>query len=255
MKLSQIAGIFIVAFVGGLLGFLLAGRLFTIQASTQDVLDELNVKRINILEDNGNYALVLANSNNLPGSIMEGKQNGMRNGVPGIIFYNNLGDEIGGLIFPARNLENSYDGGVQLSMDQIKQTGQAIALRHWRNGDFVRSNLEITDYSTEKFAGDLHKDPEIKTVLERLRKTQDESEQEHIYYKEYLPMLGEKGYLAHRIFLGSEGREKRRAMLEIKDSHSRPRIRLMVDENDEPRIEILDENGEVAATLKDVLKK
>ena len=32
-------------------------------------------------------------------------------------------------------------------------------------------------------------------------------------------------------------------MLELKDSRSRPRIRIVVDEDDNPRIEILDENG------------
>ena len=110
----------------------------------------------------------MANSRNLPGGIRDGKQSGQRTGIPGIIFYNNFGDEIGGLIYPARTLESGYDGGVQLSMDQIKQTGQAVALRHWRSGDYVRSMLEITDYSTERFAGDANEDPEIGAVLKRL---------------------------------------------------------------------------------------
>ena len=252
MKKWQVIGLFSMAFIGGILGSAALNFFFTVEAASEEIIDELNVKRINVVEDNGNFAMVLANSTKLPGSIRDGKQSGMRTGVPGIIFYNNLGDEIGGLIFPARNLENGFDGGVQLSMDQIKQTGQAIALRHWRNGNYVRSNLEITDYSTEKFAGDLEKDPEVQAVLAKLQNS-DENEQEEIYFKEFLPLIGEKGYLAHRIFLGSEGAESRRAMLEIKDSRSRPRIRLMVNESDEPVIEILDENGEVVASLEDLI--
>jgi hypothetical protein len=39
-------------------------------------------------------------------------------------------------------------------------------------------------------------------------------------------------------------------MLEIKDSRSRPRIRLIVDEDDRPRVEILDEKGEVVSSMK-----
>lgn len=254
MKLRQYAVIFAVGVFGGLIGVVIAGQTGLAQASSDDVVEVLNVKRINIVEDNGNYALVLANSEKLPGSILNGEERGSRRGIPGIIFYNNFGDEIGGLIYPAQNQEGEYSGGVQLSMDQIKQTGQAIALRHWRQGDYVRSNLEITDYSTEKFAGDVYKDPDIKKVLEKLDNTEDELEQERIFFKEYLPMLGEKGYLAHRIFLGSEGAEQRRAMLEIKDSRSRPRIRLLVDEDDQPRIEILDEEGDVVHSFPDVAK-
>jgi hypothetical protein len=86
-------------------------------------------------------------------------------------------------------------------------------------------------------------------VLKRLNDAQ-EADQERIFRQEYLPLLGEKGYLAHRVFLGSEGAEKRRAVLELKDSRSRPRIRLLVDEDDQPRIEILDEKGTVVGGLR-----
>lgn len=249
MGISKAAGIPVIALAGGFLGGVLAGLFVPAQDPLKKVLDEITVKRVNIVEDNGRLALVMANSRNLPGGIRDGKQSGQRTGIPGIIFYNNLGDEIGGLIYPARTLESGYDGGVQLSMDQIKQTGQAVALRHWRNGDYVRSMLEITDYSTEKFAGDSNGDPEIAAVLKKLGEAA-EADQERIFKEEYLPLLGEKGYLAHRIFLGSEGADRRRAMLELKDSRSRPRIRIVVDEDDNPRIEILDGSGRVVNGLK-----
>jgi hypothetical protein len=238
-----------IALAGGFLGGVLAGFVIPAPRTPKGVFDEIDVKRVNVVEEDGRYALVMANSRNLPGGIRDGKQSGMRSGIPGIIFYNNLGDEIGGLIYPARTTEQGPDGGVQLSMDQIEQTGQAIALRHWRSGDYVRSMLEITDYSTRRFAGDANEDPEIRAVLKRLNDAQ-EADQERIFRQEYLPLLGEKGYLAHRVFLGSEGAEKRRAVLELKDSRSRPRIRLLVDEDDQPRIEILDEKGTVVGGLR-----
>jgi len=252
MKISHATSLFVVAIIGGLVGMFTGGALFTTQASGIEVHEVLNVKRLNIIEENGNPAIVIANSESLPAANNHGENPGIRKGVPGIIFYNNFGDEIGGLIYPAREIEGvGYDGGVQLSMDQIKQTGQAIALRHWRTGNYVRSMLEITDYSTEKFAGDMHDDPEVKSLMKKMRAAKTEEEAGELYFKEYLPMIGEKGYLAHRIFLGSEGAENRVAKLEIKDSRSRPRIRIMVDENDQPVIEILDENGSVVKSLKD----
>ncbi len=249
MRVGYVVGVGLVGVMGGLVGAALAPQLGIGVNPEAEVVEELNVKRINIVEDNGNRALVLANSMKLPGSRIDGQESGPRTGVPGIIFYNNLGDEIGGLIYPARTVEGTYDGGVQLSMDQIKQTGQAIALRHWRSGGYVRSVLEITDYSTEKFAGDADSDPDVAAVLARMDAAVDDEEADRIYFYEYLPMLGEKGYLAHRIFLGSEGAEDRRAMLEIKDSGSRPRIRLIVDEQDDARIELLDQDGNVVESL------
>lgn len=249
MRILKAAVVPILALAGGFIGGLLSGHLVPGRPPVTKVLDEINVKRVNVVEENGRLALVMANSQNLPGPVRDGKQGGMRSGIPGLIFYNGLGDEIGGLIYPARSLESGYEGGVQLSMDQIKQTGQAVALRHWRSGDYVRSMLEITDYSTEKFAGDANEDPEIGAVLKRLQEA-SEADQERIFQKEYLPLLGEKGFLAHRVFLGSEGAARRRAVLELKDSRSRPRIRLVVDEDDKPRIDILDEEGRVISGLR-----
>lgn len=241
---------FLYGLLGGICGVLIISAAGSVIASADEVHEVLNVKRLNIVEDSGKPAIVLANSKKLPGSNVNSDKPGVRRGVPGIIFYNNFGDEIGGLIFPARELEGAgYDGGVQLSMDQIKQTGQAIALRHWRTGDYVRSNLEITDYSTEKFAGDMHSDPDVQAVMKKMRAAESEEEQGEIYFNELLPLLGEKGYLAHRVFLGSEGAGSRRAMLELKDSRSRPRIRLIVDEEDNPRIELLNESGEVVKSI------
>jgi len=249
MRILKGALFFFIALAGGFLGGFVSGKFTFPRDMSNEILDVINVKRINVVEDNGNFSLVIANSLNLPGSIRDGEQSGMRIGVPGMIFYNNFGDEIGGLIYPARSMDAGYDGGVQFSMDQIKQTGQAIALRHWRSDDFVRSVLEITDYSTEKFAGEANDDPEIQDVIKKMQEV-DEEDQEKIFREEYLPLMGEKGYLAHRVFLGSEGSQKRRTMLELKDSRSRPRIRLIVDEDDKPRIEILGEKGEVISELK-----
>ncbi len=102
-----------------------------LQENTLGVLtvDRLNVKRIDVREENGAYAMVIANSQNLPGPDPDDAQDKSRRGIPGILFYDPLGEEIGGLIFPARQKDGSLAGGVQLSMDQLRQQGgQAIAL-------------------------------------------------------------------------------------------------------------------------------
>ncbi len=222
-----------------------------LQEETLEALnvERLNVKRINVREENGAYALVIANSQNLPGPNPHDRHNKSRRGIPGILFYDPLGEEIGGLIFPARPTDGSFAGGIQLSMDQVRQQGgQAVALRTWREGDFVRSGLEIVDYATDKNMRDAAQDPDIQSLLQKLRNLPEE-ERGRFFNETYLPALSRKGYLAHRIRLLTEGAHRRAAKLELRDSLSRPRLRLIVDENDVPRIELLDENGHVTRAI------
>ena len=64
------------------------------------------MERINVVEPNGQVKLVLSNKERLPGpgNIVSGKY-GKRAGMksPGIIFYNDKGDECGGLSFASTN--------------------------------------------------------------------------------------------------------------------------------------------------------
>jgi hypothetical protein len=213
-------------------------------------MDVLNVRRINVVNDDGTYAVVLANSSRLPGVIRGGAESGSREGIPGILFYNNFGDEIGGLIHPYRETEQSgVDAGVSFSMDQADH-GQAVNLIHWRNGDFVRSAVKVTDFPTDIGSQEVSRSKARLEALSALQAAEGEEAQEAAY-RRYIEVLGENRFLAERIYLGSEGAQTRKAMLEIKDSRSRPRIRLIVDENDEPRIEVLDENGNVVQSLVD----
>ncbi len=242
-------GMVAAAVVGAVAGHISARRMLQEDGLRVLTVDRINVKRINVREEDGGYALIIANSQNLPGPNPYDTRDKSRRGIPGILFYDPLGEEIGGLIFPAKTKDGSLTGGIQLSMDQLRQQGgQAIALRSWREGDFVRSGLEIVDYATDKSVRDLGKDPEIQALLQKLKKLPEE-EKARFFHETYLPALGRKGYLAHRIDLMTEGAQKRVAKLELRDSLSRPRLRLIVDENDVPRIELLDENGHVVRAI------
>ncbi len=242
-------GMIAAAATGAVAGHVSARRMLQGEGLDALTVERLNVKRINVREENGSYALVIANSQNLPGPNPQDTQDKSRRGIPGILFYDPLGEEIGGLIFPARPKDGTFAGGIQLSMDQVRQRGgEAIALRTWRDGDFVRSGLEIVDYATDKSIREAARDPEIRALLQKAKELPEE-ERERFFQETYLPALGRKGYLTHRILLMTEGAHRRAAKLELRDSLSRPRIRLIVDENDVPRIELLDENGRIIRAI------
>ena len=62
--------------------------------------EEIDVERINLVGKDGRVQLVLANKERLPDPVIDGKTL-KRSGLPtpGLIFYNDEGDECGGLIF------------------------------------------------------------------------------------------------------------------------------------------------------------
>lgn len=208
--------------------------------------DTLTVRRLNVVNEDGSLALVIANAQSLPGIIRNDAESGNRRGIPGILFYDNNGDEVGGLIYPHRENGGNIDAGVSLSFDQTN-SGQAINLIHWRNGDFVRSGLRVSDFATDRTPEQSNENPAVRAALRALQEA-PEPEQEALYYR-YLEVLGEQGFQAERIYIGSEGARSRTATIELKDSRSRPRIRLSVDENDQPRIQVLNERGEVVREL------
>src|SRR5262245_17381930 len=70
-------------------------------ANDKNKFAELDVERLNIVEKDGKLRMVISNSQRAPDPIIDGKSYPMRQGgnTAGMIFYNNKGDECGGLAF------------------------------------------------------------------------------------------------------------------------------------------------------------
>ncbi|MGE0555764.1 MAG: hypothetical protein AB7R55_20220, partial [Gemmatimonadales bacterium] len=70
------------------------------QANQRPTFDEIDVQRINVVEPDGSYRMVIANKAKSIGPIAYGKPFGYPGGTrPGIIFFNDEGTENGGLTF------------------------------------------------------------------------------------------------------------------------------------------------------------
>lgn len=79
--------------------------------------DEITVERINIIEPDGTLKMVISNSKRQHPGMFDGKILKERTRPPGIIFFNEEQDEVGGLIYSG----NKEDGaGMVLSYDQYK---------------------------------------------------------------------------------------------------------------------------------------
>lgn len=73
--------------------------------------DEINVKRINIVGDDGRVQMVISNRERFPDPLVGGRTFKRRGfPMPGLVFYNSQGDECGGLAFGGSESDGGYQG-------------------------------------------------------------------------------------------------------------------------------------------------
>lgn len=117
---------------------------FTLQSRKQK-FEEIDAERINIVEPDGKLKMVISNNERLPGPTIEGKTF-KRQGIKshGIIFYNELGDESGGLIHSSEEREGKYAAGALLAFDQYKHD-QILGLMYNERDGRSETGLNVFD--------------------------------------------------------------------------------------------------------------
>lgn len=200
-------------------------------------LESLDVTRVNVVNESGNPALVIAARRKLPGPTFEGKEypqelSGGRTNAAGMIFFNERGDEVGGLTFSGDLTEDGYGASGHFSFDQFRQD-QVVAVQYGDNGSSRRAGINVWDRSTEISIAELLEILDARrTATGAVRDSLDNVVQS----------LVQQGLGAHRVFLGSQDRT---AVLRLQDTEGRTRIRLSVDSMDVARLEFLDADGEL----------
>jgi len=111
--------------------------------------DEINVRRINVVEPDGTLRMVISDHAKLPGIIVRGKEQPFARPQAGLLFYNDEGSENGGLIFGGRrnNKGEIVDSGGTLSFDKYG-ANQIIQLIGVDDKDDRFAGLSVTDSLT-----------------------------------------------------------------------------------------------------------
>ncbi|WP_274364454.1 hypothetical protein [Paenibacillus thermotolerans] len=166
--------------------------------------ETIETEQINIVDKNGNVRMSLFNSERMPEIVMEGQPvSGKRSGIPGsgIMFYNNEGDECGGLVFGSAKDDNgNYVSFGSVTFDAYKDD-QVIQTNFWETNGLRNYGFILYDRPSGK---------------------------ERLYMGR-----GQNGDYA----------------VTLCDSKGTERIRMVIDSNDVPRMEFLNENGEVVYKL------
>lgn len=206
--------------------------------SSSQKFDEITVERINIVEADGTLKMVISNQERQHPGMIDGKKFDDRERSPGIIFFNEEQDEVGGLMYSGNKEEGA---NLVLSIDQYKND-QIMQLMQSTNKDGDnRYGLQLWE-----------RDKNLTIPL--LQKTMDSLDKEGYNYRRKLEYLKRKNggepINEPRLFIGRN--YNRETGLFIQDKYGNDRLRFYIDSDNIPKLEVLDENGKL---IKDILGK
>jgi hypothetical protein len=189
---------------------------------------EIDVERINVIEADGRVRLTISNAELSPGWVFHGKVLPGRPKQAGMIFYNDEGEENGGLIFGGKKVNGQVESFGHLSFDQYDQD-QDMA-------------LEYSERNGKRATGIGFNDRPATPIMELVDQQQAIAKMPAGPAKDSAMRALRAGF-ANRVFVGRT--EQQTSIVQLSDASNRPRLRLTVDSAGAAMIEFLDETGKV----------
>jgi len=201
------------------------------QSTKPQNLGEITVERINVVDKDGTLRMVIADKDRMHPGVLDGKVIDRARPVAGLIFFNDEGDEVGGLTYSGRLASGQRNAQGGITFDQLKQD-QTIGLRYSESNGRRTAALEVWDRS----------DRPLSELIEKLNAANrltnpDEREAAIRAARADAPQA------PRRVFVGKNA--DKAATVALADGNGTPRLSLTVDATGNPRIESLDENGKV----------
>lgn len=228
----------IYAVVATLVGAVFFLSAFALQNKNQK-FTEIDVERINIVEKNGKLDMVISNQERQHPGISNGKVIERKSPrPPGMIFFDQSGDEMGGLVF-GENGGNGHFG--MFTWDKVKND-QTMAFSYLEsdNGTY-QSGLQM--WQQPNIPSEV-----VSAKYEAARKITDETKRKAAIQA----MIDNNALMTNRLFLGKRRDNSNELMMS--DIKGRPRIRLKVAPDGTPKLDFLDEVGKVIYSLPDESK-
>lgn len=205
------------------------------QAPGSGRFDEITVGRMNVVDANGALRLVISNKDRMHPGMMDGKTIDRPRPVAGLLFFNEEGDEVGGLTFTGREVNGRGRANAGIMFDQFKQD-QTIGISYSETAGRRTAGLQIWD----------RPDTRLSELIERLNaanKIADPAERD----KAIAAVRASAPPAPRRLFAGKL--PDRSAAVSLSDAAGTPRLTLTVDADGDPRIEFLDGQGKVVSRL------
>ena len=212
----------------------LAVTAFTQSTSTQRV-DELTVQRINVVDANGTLRMVISNKDRMHPGVMDGVTINRPRPVAGLLFFNDEGDEVGGLAYSGQVRDGQRSANSLLAFDQLKQD-QTIGISYGELNGQRSAGLQVWDRSEQPLsdliralnaANALPEGPEREAAVKAVRAKAPPG--------------------PRRLFVGKN--PDKAATVALSDAAGKPRLVMKVDADGAASIEFLDADGKTLQRL------
>ena len=206
------------------------------QSNANQKFDEITVQRLNVVDANGTLRLVLSNKDRMHPGVLDGKTINRPRPVAGLLFFNDVGDEVGGLTFTGQEVNGQGRANGGLMFDQWKQD-QTVGIQYNEDAGQRSAGLQVWDRSdTQRLSELIEKlnaanaisDPAARSAaVQAARATAAPGPQ--------------------RLFAGKS--RDRAASVILSDAAGKPRLTLKVQADGTAGIEFLDASGKVTHKL------
>ncbi|HEY7285543.1 MAG TPA: hypothetical protein VH497_08880 [Vicinamibacterales bacterium] len=196
---------------------------------------EITVERINIVDQNGTLRMVISNKDRMHPGVMDGKTIDRPRPYAGVIFFNDEGDEVGGITYAGQVSGSLRTASAGITFDQLKQD-QTIGLHYGEANGQRSAALEVWDRS----------DTPLSQLIEQLNNAnsiQDATARDAAIAR----ARAAAPPAPRRLFVGKT--LDRAAEVSLADGNGQARLNLTVDATGNPRIEFLDAQGKVVSRI------
>jgi hypothetical protein len=214
----------------------LALAAFT-RANQRPHFQEIDVERMNIVEPDGKLRLTISDAARSPGWTFHGKVYPGRPKGAGMIFFNDEGEEDGGIGFGGRKVNGKVEADGGIAFDRYEQD-EAVTLRYSEENGRRQQGLSVTDRADVPiYQMIMRRDSIMKIPKGPARDSA---------LKAFVENNGQP-LAARRLFAGRD--PSRSAVVSLGDPMGRPRLRLMVDSTGAASIQFLDTLGKVTRSI------
>jgi phosphopantetheine adenylyltransferase len=197
--------------------------------------DEIEVKRITVLGEDNLPRMVLSNETRQHSGRINGEEKDKRERPSGIIFFNNQGDECGGIIHQSKIKEGKIISGMSFTMDNYNddQVVQILNDEYYEDGKaYIQRGININQYPVGSNLAERNK------KIAEINKIADKNER-----NQKLNALWEKEGSVNRLFIGRT--KGNGSGLFLSGPDGKPKMMIYVDDKGNPKIQTFNENGEI----------
>jgi hypothetical protein len=191
-------------------------------------IDELTVQRLNVVDANGTLRFVLSNKDRMHPGVMDGVTIQRPRPVAGMLFFNDEGDEVGGLTYTGSD-DNGRRANAGIMFDQLKQD-QTIGISYSEANGQRSAGLQVWDRSEQPLS-DLIKGLNAANAL-----PEEAARNEAIKAVRAKAPPGPR-----RVFVGKN--TDKAATVSLADANGKPRLVMTVGADGAASIEFLDADG------------